>query len=619
VRKGLLRQQGVIVLILAGCQSLHAGYWPVRTTGQGLTGKQQLAGFIDSLLPVYGNAEQVFFLDGTMTAGLDNNSVTSLGGGLRSQHLWGAKPIILGAYAFADYQQTMHRSNAWLANPGIELLTLKQEARLQAYLPVNGRSRAYGAPLYASTIPQTNLDDSHRSINTLTFARGHQFYDSIVSLADNYGSGAELELGQYIAFREGGWLRAGAYHFNYQNARNVSGVQANLEMFLGTNAALIVQDNYDNQNKNKISLGVRFTFGGLNRQDGKLEHRMLDPIIRHQSRQSYGMATPVRQSFKALTGAQVVADNIWFFSRQGTNPLFISQASCTAENPCLDLTQNTVNGIETLSTNAKFWFSPGQYNLASTGTNGYVVFYDGQSVAGRSQQYIHAAQGNERPLINGALWWFGSGKMNDMQLTNTNQVLPGGLTGTGYDSVTGVGAANNLQLSNVAINTQSNLSLETFGILAFNDVYANQMAIMVKGNGFNTMGIFSFFNNNGVSLSNSVISIDALNTGYGVLSALSSVSLTNSTIRVNSQGTAIGAAGSRDVTVNNSKIYATAVGGDAIGILLGFGSTARFVGQASFISVASTNGFAVTVQGGPVVNESQPPSQCEVNGVPAPC
>lgn len=604
LNKGLLKNSFIALLITCSHDSL-AAYWPNRATAQGLLGANQLSGFLDGMLPLYGDAKRLLFIDGTMTGGVDSNSVASLGSGIRNLYSWRETPVIWGAFAFADYQQTK-RTSAWLINPGIELMALKQEARLQAYLPVNGRSKAYGGMLTASNLPQLNIENARYDLHDFLFARGHQFYDRIVTRVDDYGTGGELELGQYLNFANGGWLRVGGYYFNFQNSNNVTGVQANLELYLGKQAALIVQDNYDNQNNNQISLGVRYTFGGLNRNGTELADRMLAPIIRHQSRQSYGMATPVRQSFKGL-GSSVITDNIWYFSRFGTNPQFVSLASCTAEHPCLDLNQSIVNGIDAISQNAKLWFSTGQYTLPSTGNNGFVVLHDGQSISGRTAQFLQVAQGSQRPVINGGLWWVGDGTISAMQIINNGQLIPNFITGIGADAVIAVGASDTITVRNLAINLYDNFSALSTGLFANNVIDADRVTMNL-----NAIQAYGALSMNTIILNHVTANITTSSAGFGAFSNIGTVSLSNSSLTINSLGVGYGAAGFSGVLMDSSQLNVTG-GIFSIGTASSIGST-TFIGNASKIQV---NGPASNPILGDVVNASSPPSRCQVNGMPS--
>ena len=195
------------------------------------------------------------------------------------------------------------------------MLTKHQEVRIQGYIPMSNRSKSYGSALMASSIPSSILNNA-----ALSYASGHRLFDTQGIFQDEYGLGAEAEVGQYLPFHQGGWIRAGLYHFNYSDSKYVTGVEANIELFTGKVVSIILQNNYDNQNKNKIAVGLRVNLGGPDHtQVNTLTNRMEEPIIRHLARQSYGMATPIKDNFIPLGPTQVVASNLWFFNRNGTN------------------------------------------------------------------------------------------------------------------------------------------------------------------------------------------------------------------------------------------------------------------------------------------------------------
>jgi len=80
------------------------------------------------------------------------------------------------------------------------------------------------------------------------------------------------------------WVRAGGYHFSYKNSDDINGVQANLELAIKDNMSLIIQDNYDAQNRNRFAVGLRVNFGGSIASKNTIEYRMTAPIIRHAAR-----------------------------------------------------------------------------------------------------------------------------------------------------------------------------------------------------------------------------------------------------------------------------------------------------------------------------------------------
>ncbi|HHF7374046.1 beta strand repeat-containing protein [Legionella bozemanae] len=614
--------------------------WTKRYTGQGLGGRNQLGGFVDSLIPIQGNANHLWFADGSFMAGRYDNYAFSLGSGLRRLTTLNTHEVILGGYFFGDYQRTRAHTHAWLANPGIELLTRHYEARIQGYIPMSDRQQPYQY-IMASDIPQSTLSDSGMT-NYLAGGHGHSFIDTPVALVNEFGNGVEGEVGRYFPFLKGGWVRGGVYHFDYKTAKSINGVEANIELYMNNNASLIVQNNYDNQNKNKFSLGIRYSFGGPNHTDvNRLSNRMEEPIIRHIARQSYGLASPVRNSFVASGPTQLLADNVWFFSPQGSNQWSINLNSCTAENPCLDLYQGVVTGINAVAPNASLWFASGTYQVPTMGADGFVNLYNGQSIWGRTYDFRQPASGNARPEIVGGLWWTGNGLIHDVQVTNNNQIIPSLLTETGFDELIAAGATGNINVYNSAVTATGSGAPETYAVFAGENAYVNNTTIFSASlNEGNTYGIYGKDN---VLVTNSNITsgstglgsvfavkadqdalvltslLDVIGTDFATLTGVyaeHNASLISSIMSLNGLGEQYGIYAHNNGTTTNSslhlqnsaaQVYGLYTDNDAIMTqstinvesLPGLGSAAygiSAVGNAtinnSFISVASDGGLA---------------------------
>lgn len=581
----------------------HVNEWTPRITTQGLLSKEQFAGFADGMLPLLGKEDQLIYLDGSLMGGRYNSAVSSIGAGIRQIPKMKNTELILGGFIFAEYQQIQNSKPVWFANPGFELLTRFQELRIQGYLPLNQRSQPYRS-LMASDIPQAVINDSGK-VNNLSSLSGHGISNTPVSLTHEYGQGIEGEIGQYLPLFRGAWLRGGLYHFNYKNAQAINGVEANIELFTNKNLAILVQDNYDNQNKNTFSVGLRFSFGGPNETDtSRLSNRMETPIIRHLARQPSGLATPIRDSFIATGPTQTTGD-IWFFSPQGTQQNTITLASCTAENPCLNLDQTVADGITSLTTGANLWFATGTYTLPSTGTDGIVYLGNGQKLYGRSLDFRNTAQGTSRPLINGGLVWEGGGYFNDMQIRNTAQIdTDGEVSALKASTVLNVNRSNiyaqgtpvtqginasQIILTNSQINTLTTGAEENRGVYGINKVLIENTTISSTATGTGRV-LATAVEDNSIIVHNSQIT--ALNTGtgsargvYGVgVSGFVKVEVTDSVIRTTSNLHSLGIDDYGTVEAARTTIIAKGKNGFINGIYANNGVT------ASDMSIYAYNG-----------------------------
>lgn len=590
-----------------------AAPWTNRFTGQGLTGDHQLGGFVDDMFPILGNADNLFYLDGAFAAAQQDAWLGGAGTGARLLRSIGDRQIIAGAFVFGEYGHTPNGAGAWYANPGFELMTNHQEFRVQGYIPLSKKVKGYSTVM-ASQLSQSTLNDTRRDQSQFAFASGHSLYDTSVELADSFGTGLDAEVGQYLPVALGGWLRAGFYHFDYDKSSSINGVEANLQLFTGKHASVIVQDNYDNQNKNTVMVGMQMTFGGPDfTQVQDLSNRMEEPIIRHIARPSYALITPIRHDYIPSGSTIPVSTGNWFFSRTtGTSQGgTISFANCTAENPCYDLTQDIADGIQLVQPAANLMFASGDYPLGTnssiTGSPQAVIMSDGQTVIGRTgpggtlAQWNQIATGTNRPTINGALFWGdnddgispinASGTIENMQIINSNQLIPQSISG--YDpagttaaAAIAVGATNNLSLNNSLINTTSTInSAQAIGIWSFNGaITANHTDITAHTNG---QGVITTDNYNAI----------------GVFGQNGLVSFTNGTINTSTTGNyalSYGAqVGTSNVVVSNAVIHASTIGDSAhsSGVFSAFSTSKNAVTVRSSTVTASSSGASATATG----------------------
>ena len=529
----------------------QAGPWSSRFTSQGLISRSELAGFFDGMIPILGQDDRLVYVDGAFMGGRNQSSVASIGTGVRSIQKLSPAEVILGGFFFADYQKMNNQIKTWIANPGLELLTKQQELRVQGYFPIGQRSQTYRS-IMASDISPAIIYDS--GIANIARISGHSVIDAPVNLTHEYGVGVEGEVGQYFPLGYGAWLRGGAYHFDYRNAQSVNGLEANVELYTGKNLSLLVQDNYDNQNKNWVSVGIRLSFGGPDyTQVNHLRNRMEEPVIRHIARQPAGAATPIRDSY-VLTGPIQTTNNIWFFSPNGTNFTSFNTNVCTAEHPCRTLSQPLADGITatTTTTPASLWFASGNYALSANNGVREIYLGTGQRLFGRSADFATAASTTARPMINGGLWWNGNGSFQDMNINNTGQI------NTVDNNVAALGASNNLLVNHASIIANA-VGVGVRGVRATGDASVNNTTVLVNGN-LSTRAVYA---SNNVTVDNSQLNALSAGTGniYGAVSDNGGVVVRNSKINAASTGAsnfviAASAFSNKPIVVEDSEISA---------------------------------------------------------------
>ncbi len=179
-----------------------------RATGQFLAGSnQQLGGFGDVMYPFLTRPDSIFFADGTLMFGQSQRATYSGGVGHRGIYSSPLGDAILGAYIFGDYYQSQYNSVFWQANPGLEFLTTRREARLQAYIPLSSRRHTLQRT-FADNIPTAVINDAGTA-NQLYRAQNHSIINTPVSIFEDFGPGVELEVGQFFDYGKGVWVRGG--------------------------------------------------------------------------------------------------------------------------------------------------------------------------------------------------------------------------------------------------------------------------------------------------------------------------------------------------------------------------------------------------------------------------
>jgi len=624
----------------------NVGPWQPRVSALVLGGDMnQVSGFIDGLLPIWGDPNSIWFLDGAYAAGRNSQYFGSIGSGIRKIKGVLNNDVIVGAFAFADTQQTRNHTQAWLVNPGMEILTNHAEVRLQGYLPVNHQIIPYNyfmaSNFSGETISQYGLD-----INNLYYGAGHEFFDTPVALADEYGPGVELTAGVHIPFYHGGWLRGVFYHYGYQQSHSITGGGVNIEFFANKYISIIVQDNYDNQFKNQISAGIQFTLGGPDQtQVENVSNRMEEIINRHLARRAYGQAVPTRTVLEATGPAHVINSNIWFFRPDGAPlPPVLTLADCTAENPCQNISQSAVDQIGNLANSAQFYFAPGAYAIPQqpgqpdSGTNAWITFTGGQALFGRTRDYRGEPTLNSRPVIYGGLFWgnmalglTGSGAIFNLRVINNNQIIPLNVTGTPSfinNAAIAVGATDSMYVDNSYL---SNISIDdntaSVSVYAGLEATVNRSILAAEAHGNATFSsadarAYGIYATNNVNVNQTTISANTFGSaasefnvnfvrafGIQTLSQFGNVSVTNARISANTFGSgtengnaqSFGILASGSMHVADSLIEATTRsnstgGGTGAGLASAVG--AGSVGQGTVVNstiLASTSGNATNI------------------------
>lgn len=645
-------------------------------------GIQKTVGSIQDLLPILGTPTKILYLDEEYKVASMSEYFLGFGSGARFMEAIGKNnEIIVGGFADATYQKTIEAST-WYFNPGLELFTINQNIIAQFYYPFTAK-QIYASTL-ASNMPSTI--DNQNEIDQYTSRIGHNIFDTEGQLVQEFARGFEVELDQYEPIFLNTWFSIGGYYFDFPSAQAITGVEVNLELRMVYNQeddfAINVQENYDSQDHNQVTLGLIYRFGGHHDEHyHKLANRMEEIPNHHIARPGHAIVAPSSSVFVPSGIPQsIVSSSNWYFSATGTDQgTNISLANCTNENPCKTLTQDIADGIQTINPNASLYFSTGTYNLPNNpnvNNASVVLMNDGQKIFGRTLNWESTATGSARPLINGALFWGdnsgnvtkrnSSGSIDSMQINNSNVLIPASVSGFNSTSIAAIalGATNKLTINNTAITAFSNTAAsQAIGSWTLNgalNVTSSSVSATAAGNGIvssNEYYAYGLHSQNGaINLTDSTVSVstDGAHTkSIGVLTAIDSISIENSTITAQTTGSNADVHGvsavSSGVSMTNSSIQASATNNNAVvrGIYApnsasgtitldkssvsatssGTGGVATGIDAALFTlnfinsqsDILAAAATAAAINATTVHNNSSPKSTCTTNGTTVDC
>jgi len=653
---------------------------------QGVDSNKTAGGFED-FLPVLGTPNSILFVDGGYKTSTGIEGLTAIGSGARllfdgPNH----QQMIVGAYAFTAYQ-SLPQTSAWYINPGLEFFKHDQKIRIQYYHPLNSAQQPYASVL-ASNVPSTI--DNQAQIAQYVARASHTIVDTSGSLTNEFGQGFDVELSQYVPIVLQDWISFGAYYFSFPSAAPIKGVEARFKLKMICNQedafSIAIQENYDNQKHNAVALSLSYRFGGYKSKRSNDISALMESMIGHDvARPTEALITPVYNIFIPSGGVNnIVTDANWYFSSTGTNQnSTITLNNCTLENPCQTLTQNIADGIQNIMPNASLYFETGTYNLPSNlslNNANAVLLSDGQQIYGKTLHWTQPATGGNRPVINGALFWGNNsgsisernatGRLDSMQIINTNVLIPSsvsGLTSDTANAVIAAGATGGLILNNTLLNVTANsANAQAIGGWTLNgslNATANTINVTTSAAGslnndyYYGYGLYS--QNGAISMSNSNTTVSTMGNNakaYGVFSATQQPNVSSSTINVttaganadasgiyaalsgsNIAGTTIQASATGNNAVVNGVLNATSgftISADTInvtasasgvgGVAFGLNATTNINSIITFMNGQSTinasgTGSALAANAFSINNNTTPPSICITNGSSGTC
>lgn len=415
----------------------------LRTLGDGTLSETTNFFAGDMLFPFSGNNDWIGFVDGAGKYGEDKAWLGSIGAGWRgilSNQLW-------GAYLFGDRNVSINNQDFWVLNPGLEWMNTRIDTHLNAYIPISSKTQTIG------TFPGNQL-----GINGAFYFQEHTLYEYLFNILDATGPGLDAEVG----YTWNNWysLRTfvGGYHFNMAEGPSISGVEGGIEFPYNEHISILIHDSYDRVQHNTFMGTLRIVFGAIPKTPLPDVHtRLLDPFQRHLGAYQTGGGIPINTVTKRLNKT-LQTNNIWFFNEGGALfNLANGFSNCTYENPCGEFSQSALDGIDTLSLNAKLWVNTGTYNNPLPGTG--FTLRSGQNTYGRTQYFHLAATGTNRPILNDTFILSGNNVLENLQING--QTIVNGVRSAISSSATAPVSINNTLMQ---VNATSGPNVNTVDI-----------------------------------------------------------------------------------------------------------------------------------------------------------
>lgn len=502
-----------------------AAYTGVYTVGQA-----------DLMVSLDGDQQHNLYVNPQGAYGSDQQWYGDLGLGYR----WIKNDAaILGWYLFAGHSRVENSSGFWITNPGLEVMGSRWDARINAYIPVAGRSNELG-------IKDFNI------VSTPVFTGHTETINSVfneVNGIQQIGNGADARVG-YQFFHQvplKGYI--GAYFFDIANTDNVRGGAAGLEYWFDDNIRVFANYSYDNYQHSKVVGGLGISFGGVRKHwaDPSLSERLTDPIEHDLANLGHGSGIPSKTLLYAMgrgSSSEVISNNIAFFSQTGTPNTGgnLTIANCTFENPCgpNDFTQTGVDSLNPILLNTMFYFNGGTYPANNIGNA--LTLNVGQSVFSRTGDYSAAATGAARSTFNGGFILNGNNTLDGVILNNTLVAPTNGISSNGGQNIminnSQIGSAGNpytngvnlLNVSNASI-TGDTIEASLIGLNVLNSTSINVDNTVINANGANAAGVVGAGSQ--INLNNGVITVtsNAASSSAGI-SSLSNATVTGDGMQI---------------------------------------------------------------------------------------
>jgi len=483
----------------------------------------------DVLFPLFEPSfNKLFYADIDTQRSSDSSQNISLGLGTRiainSDTLW-------GGYIFTDRTRSSVNDiyNYWtVINPGVEFMKNNWDSRINLYFPVGNKEIVSG----------TFFGDQLGISDTVRFNEHDQF-DGLYNVTQKINPGADIDLGYIFKYSNNLPFRVhgGGYYFNSSMTSKIAGIEAGLEVPMNQYLTLEAADTYDNVQKYKATIGLRFTLGGRKSCTTsvipQVEDRIFDPVYRHLGNISSSASIPV-ESINTFTGQYMLErNNIWFFSSSSNAVPFDNSKgteNCTFEHPCNNssLTQTNVDFINSISSNANIYFNPGSYSV------GDFSLPANDSLYGRTTDFkLPASFSSGYPVLDGKINLLGNNTLDSFALIN-----PAGV----YDTGININNADNIIINNVQIGNPNSTEGYATGlsITDANNVVVSRSTINAYTSNTDAIGINAA--DSQVTLFQNTINVAAIGNSnmhvFGLINTDSNTAVLNNIFNVSLNSTA---------------------------------------------------------------------------------
>lgn len=452
------------------------GPWKPRQT-LNIQGGHGLQDYYDALLPISGDAERMFYINGAF-AGTHHVTGGDLGLGYRQIIL--NNEYVIGGYALMGRYQTNYHNMFTQLTLGTELFGTIWEGRAHLYQPTSKRTKFVSSRSEGFSFQGNKL----LGIQTTTYEHAE--------------GGADVEVGRVVP-----WIPklrgfAGYYRNGIGNDhKDINGGYGRFEYRYNNHFTFTLSDAYDRYQGNFFAVGVRMSIGS---PEGTVpltaEQRMTDYSVRRRDvftyTSNYSVPFTSVENFYFVAG-QSTSGNGTFETPYGT-----IQEAITAANSGGN-TNNYVYVCNCSNTSSYTYDLGGQLNI---GPNTKLIGSGGSFTYNNTT--VPSLCGSARPTLVGSLYLPGNN-----ELTNFN------ITGTGTTQNAGViVSGQNITLSNLSIYsyTGPNGANGTNGV---DGNYGDDGANGTSGNnGTTAYGIF-ISNSSNVLINN--VTVTDINGGNGGL------------------------------------------------------------------------------------------------------